>query len=137
MAPYMKSLLLVAAIVVAMSEGGEAWKIRFAPLTVQIQNGLSQNQDLTLHCKSKDDDLGEHTLQNKATYEFKFWPRFFVRTTLFFCSFRWPSDTSLHYFDIYVEDRDWGCDPCTWNIEESGPCQNKCFPWNSPSPKSQ
>ncbi|XP_028772384.1 S-protein homolog 2-like [Neltuma alba] len=135
--PSMKSLLLVLAMVV-MVGGGKAWIIKAPKVTVKIQNGLSQNQDLTLHCKSKDDDLGEHTLQNKASYKFSLRPRFFIHSTLFFCSFWWPSNTSLHYFDIYVEDRDWWCNLCAWTISESGACiydeltrQTDCYPWNS------
>ncbi|KAF7821939.1 S-protein-like protein 5-like [Senna tora] len=75
-------------------------------VTVLIWNGLTPPQDLTLHCKDKHHDLGEHTLKYGEVYEFKFIPNIFWYATLYFCSFKWPSDPSLHHFDIYDQERD-------------------------------
>ena len=133
--PYMKSLFLLLSIVLVF-EGGTTKIQAFPKVTVQIINELSNNQDLTLHCKSKEDDLGEHTIKKEEVYSFRFRPRSFFGTTLFFCNFVWPADTSSHYFDIYDEDRD-VCKACTWRIYESGPCidnngrgRTQCYPWN-------
>lgn len=38
---------------------------------VQITNRLENGMDLTLHCESKDDDLGEHVLHKDESYNFQ------------------------------------------------------------------
>ena len=40
--------------------------------TVQIFNNLDQQNKLTVHYKSSDDDLGAHVLLNNQSYTFKF-----------------------------------------------------------------
>ncbi|KAK3221095.1 hypothetical protein Dsin_015065 [Dipteronia sinensis] len=57
---------------------------------LSIENNMGSGVDLTLHCKSKDDDLGEHKLPNSGKYMFQFRPNYWG-TTLFFCSFAWPN----------------------------------------------
>ncbi|CAJ2653666.1 unnamed protein product [Trifolium pratense] len=104
---------------------------------VNIVNSLEGNLDLTLHCKSKDDDLGAHLLHHGGNFGFSFNPKFPIGTTLFFCSFQWNGE-KLHYFDIFISG-DYGradCDYCNWSIFKPGPCRNRdpmqrvCFPWN-------
>jgi len=47
-------------------------------------------ENITLHCKSKDDDLAFHTLEFLRNYMFSFKPTLIPwQTTLFFCSFAW------------------------------------------------
>ncbi|KAF7820250.1 S-protein-like protein 5-like [Senna tora] len=114
-------ILLGTLVVIAMlSSHGKA---QFTPLKVRVEiiNSLTQPQDLTLHCKDKHHDLGEHTLRTGEMYSFKFKPNFIVKATLYFCGFRWSSDPSLHHFDIYDERRDY-CSRCTWKIMETGAC---------------
>lgn len=41
-------------------------------LTVRISNAVGDNTDLTVHCKSKDDDLGDHVLHSGESFEFHF-----------------------------------------------------------------
>ncbi|RZC10277.1 hypothetical protein D0Y65_010861, partial [Glycine soja] len=61
---------------------------------------------------------------------------FLQNTTLYFCRFAW--DGAVHYFDIYVQDRDLCCvgdNQCSWKIYETQPCEIKlrsreCFQWN-------
>ncbi|XP_028772368.1 S-protein homolog 5-like [Neltuma alba] len=114
-----------------MCKGG---KSGFFPskTTVQIINGLPKHQDLTVHCKDKHHDLGEHTLKFGETYEFKFKPPPMINVTLYFCSFWWPSISYARYFDIYKQERD-QCSVCTWKVVEYGPCLfGVCYPWNPP-----
>ena len=101
---------------------------------VRVTNVLDGKLDLTLHCKSKDDDLGAQHLRYGETYEFSFHPSWFV-VTQFFCTFRWQG--ACHWFDIYIEDRDVNaCTDCNWNVKQSGPCRIRpskepiCYPWN-------
>lgn len=101
--------------------------------TVRVTN--HESRTLTLHCKSKDTDLGVHQLSQNSFFEFKFQPNVFIMNTLFFCSFEW-SDQPLKYFDIYIEKRDVKvCKFCSWNARLDGPCMelksySKCYPWN-------
>ncbi|KAJ4835132.1 hypothetical protein Tsubulata_041542 [Turnera subulata] len=98
-------------------------------------------QVLTVHCKSKDDDLGVKQLSPSQSFNFSFraraWP---FGQTLFFCKFSWAGGSG--WYDIYSESRDG--ERCiddrhfSWNIKQNGPCLNKCenqtsvdcSPWN-------
>ena len=103
---------------------------------VKIHNSLEGSLDLTVHCKSKDDDLGVHLLHPGDNYGFSFNERIIFGNTLFFCSFIWNGE--LHYFDIYQggDLSKTNCDYCNWNIFKLGPCRISkhgdpiCFPWN-------
>lgn len=106
---------------------------------VLIINNLSGGLDLTVHCKSKNDDLGFHLLPPQGQYQFTFRPKFLWRTTLFFCSFQWNG--GFHYFDIYDQKRDMDvCRNCMWSIVQDGPCRfsdsrkvfDLCEKWNPP-----
>ncbi|KAL6194523.1 hypothetical protein ACLB2K_035605 [Fragaria x ananassa] len=88
------TMVLMLLLLFAMAVSGEdstlaLRKRRF----VNITNDLWSGVDITVHCKSGDDDLGEHTLPHGVTYGFNFRPRTFPATTLFFCSFRFQSLT--------------------------------------------
>lgn len=100
---------------------------------VIITNGLDQN--LTLHCKSRDDDLGFHYVSPASNWDFRFRTSFFD-STLFFCSFQWSNQ--FHYFDVYDHVRDGKrCKrECPWTVGPTGLClygTGKCYEWNKPS----
>ncbi|KAF8118187.1 hypothetical protein N665_0006s0180 [Sinapis alba] len=108
--------------------------------TVMITNTLGGGVKLTVHCKSKNDDLGVQTLAPDSTWSFKFTPAFFA-TTLFFCNFKWGRES--HWFDIYDDNRDGDnedhpCYLCSWKIYRSLVCKmdestgsfNLCYGWN-------
>ena len=89
---------------------------------VKITNALQANNQLTLHCKSGDDDLGVHKLALSDSYEFSFRPNLW-QSTLFYCSFQWPG--TFHYFDIYIDKRDRNnCvnTLCSWYVREQNIC---------------
>jgi len=103
---------------------------------VNIVNSLEDNLNLTIHCKSADDDLGSHLLHHGDSYGFKFLNDFFADTQ-FFCSFQWEGE--FKWYDIYIASRDSNkCYICNWYIQKSGPCRvlypegsgSECFPWN-------
>ncbi|KEH27013.1 putative plant self-incompatibility S1 [Medicago truncatula] len=87
---------------------------------------------MTVHCKSKNDDLGFHTIMFGQSYVFSFKPIVFpiFIATLFFCSFTWPQDPNLHYLDVYDAKND-DCRDCSWKINVDGGCLNgECRSFN-------
>ncbi|KAE9587755.1 putative plant self-incompatibility S1 [Lupinus albus] len=106
---FLFSLLSIASFVA----GSDGWWGSYTH--IYIKNGLDQSTPLTVHCKSKDDDLGVHVLKYDEEYKFQFEPSF-TQNTLFFCGFTW--DSNLHMFDIYDQDRD-----CKWSITRDHPCR--------------
>ncbi|XP_054791560.1 uncharacterized protein LOC129302533 [Prosopis cineraria] len=98
--------------------------------TVQIVNTLAHHEDVTIHCKDKHNDLGEHVLKFREMFEFRFKPNPFLKVTLYFCSFWWPILSEPHYFDIYIQERD-TCTVCNWHVNYYGPCLfGVCYPWH-------
>ncbi|MBA0635711.1 hypothetical protein Godav_025967 [Gossypium davidsonii] len=84
-------------------------------------NGLSQDQTLLVHCKSKDDDLGIHNLTVGSEFTWKFRPRFFGGT-LFWCYMTYDN---LHAsFKAFWDNQalynlcDWGT--CFWIAKDDG-----------------
>ncbi|XP_021607741.1 S-protein homolog 5 [Manihot esculenta] len=83
--------------------------------TVNITNNLGANIELNVHCKSKNDDLGQQQIPYKDFWYFKFRPNFWG-TTLFYCSMNWEQIS--HWFNIYVDARDNPkCIICQWSIQ--------------------
>merc|ERR1711924_213226 len=56
--------------------------------TVKITNDVGNGLDVTVHCKSKDNDLGAHKLKPNGVYEFGFRPNSWG-TSKYFCHFEW------------------------------------------------
>lgn len=85
---------------------------------------------LNVHCKSKDDNLGIHTLNFGGLYKFSFKPQFIpIRPTLFSCNFTWPQNPNIFHLDVYNQKHN-KCHDCTWEIYGFGACLNQdCRPW--------
>ena len=113
----MKSLMLLCMFMLVWSNS-----FGLPHVKVSITNNLEGNEDLNIHCKSKDDDLGQHLLHINQTFDWGFKPKFFGNT-LFFCSFQWEKNPLLS-FDAYDERRDLGyCEDCHWYIHKDAPCR--------------
>ncbi|KAF8009002.1 hypothetical protein BT93_J0098 [Corymbia citriodora subsp. variegata] len=97
---------------------------------VQIYNSLPA--ELTIHCKSGDDDLGVQHIPQGGSWQFDFKPNLFCKT-LFFCSMQWLDQ--FHYFDIYDAKRDYDqcLNKCEWFVKPTGPCLygGDCGQWKS------
>ncbi|AEC06001.1 Plant self-incompatibility protein S1 family [Arabidopsis thaliana] len=75
-------LLIIIALSVGSNNGSKLWPKN----QLHFRNSFSRNYDvLTVHCKSKDDDLGIHTVARSYEYNFKFEDSVFGRTE-FFCT---------------------------------------------------
>ncbi|ONI27005.1 hypothetical protein PRUPE_1G062300 [Prunus persica] len=85
---------------------------------VQITNNLDPNTtDLTIHCKSADDDLGVHVLHHQEFYRWDFKINLFGGTQ-FWCSFQWLNQ--FHWLDVFIEET-FNCRDCKWIISNDGP----------------
>jgi hypothetical protein len=113
-------LLLLWLVLFMTSLNGVAAWAKHDRVFVNISNEVGGGLDLTFSCKSKDDDIGKHTLVPHAYFVFNFKPNFWG-TTLFSCSFDW---TNNHYtFDIYKFSRDQKKGPnYLWQIRTTGAC---------------
>ena len=102
-------------------------KVYTAPLTkwkVTITNQLSRGQTLLVHCKSKDNDLGDHTLQVGQNFSWKFKVNFFS-TTLFWCNLRTSSNKHVSIEVFWPEKHDWlgyrcAYTTCNWDARDNG-----------------
>ncbi|KAI4304581.1 hypothetical protein MLD38_040068 [Melastoma candidum] len=86
---------------------------------VQIYHNVSGGESFVVHCKSKDDDLGQHTFGPGQMYEFKFHSHI-LGHTLFYCGFSVGDFKGV--FDIYDHYRDiYRCPTyCRWYVIETG-----------------
>lgn len=107
------------------------WRDTIITMTNCIGNKGKSGPPLTVHCKSKQDDLGSHMVPFKQDYHFKFQTNIW-KSTLFFCSFQW--NNQFKHFDIFDAPRDQDiCYLCNWTIKADGACRlgkkHQCFPW--------
>ncbi|PON69213.1 Self-incompatibility protein [Parasponia andersonii] len=92
-----------------------------AKVHVRVVNQLGNGQSMILHCRSRDDDLGNVVLEDGKEMEWSFSVNF-LGTTLFYCDVRWglSSSTSSNWysFDAYDEGRDYArCrSECRWRV---------------------
>ncbi|KAM7488392.1 hypothetical protein LguiB_025876 [Lonicera macranthoides] len=69
---------------------------------VDVMNGLPPNSPpLIVHCKSKDDDFGNHTLARWGYFYWRFRPAF-IASTLYWCNWYWGSKHAK--FNVYDHD---------------------------------
>lgn len=131
--------ILLILVVLLYSSGYSLQSTPFEKVKVQITNDMDPSTELDLHCKSKDDDLGIHTLQKGQSYSFKFRVNLFQRT-LFFCNFRWKLKGGVlnNWLNIYEATGPKGeCSDCNWKVYTDSACLNttvtksavQCFPY--------
>ncbi|KAH0993632.1 hypothetical protein GBA52_005115 [Prunus armeniaca] len=131
MSPSQRNVVMPLLVILLLTTSSVGGAFNFPKHTaVRITNLLENNVDLTVHCKSNDNDLGEHTIRPREEYEFDFKTNIFG-TTLFFCGFKWSNE--FHWFDVFRTARD-DCSSCFWSIIEAGPClygvDGICYQWN-------
>jgi hypothetical protein len=109
---------------------------KHTPKTVKITNMVGDGYHgyvLTIHCKSKDDDLGAQVVQPDHVYTFKFTPNFWG-STLYSCNFRWKDESYNHNIYDYGRDKHSGPD-YDWEIGTESACLHKkdsttdCYHW--------
>ncbi|MCL7023497.1 hypothetical protein MKW94_010571 [Papaver nudicaule] len=109
-----ESLILLSVVIFAVfvrgCSCGRFSKPRILkPVHATITNYLVDGADLHIHCRSKDNDLGEQTLANNAQFSWTFKVNVMF-STLFWCDM-WYNDVNgiqvTGKFDIYKAQRDW------------------------------
>ncbi|XVF84706.1 hypothetical protein PTKIN_Ptkin17bG0059500 [Pterospermum kingtungense] len=96
------------------------FRLRFK---VHILNGFADNANpLIIHCHSRNDDLGQHTLWKGQEFRFKFCLHL-LKFTHFVCSFKWGSK-SLDQFSVfrnfYEGNTCKATGNCFWKASEDG-----------------
>ncbi|KAI3831113.1 hypothetical protein MKX03_017217 [Papaver bracteatum] len=98
----------------------------FNKKTVTVQNDIYPDITLKIHCKSSEDDLGEHTLDYKQSFYWKFNVNF-LQSTKFKCYSSWydPAEERDHIMEFFAYDtwRDYNVyckDDCFWSIHQYG-----------------
>jgi len=100
-------LVLMDSAIVALS----------SPATVNIYNQVGGT--IRLHCKSKDDDLGEHTLLDGQHFGWGFTPNFWG-TTLYYCDFVWGAKTAEGVVVYDDGSTKLECTHCVWQVHKDG-----------------
>ncbi|EEF44311.1 S-protein homolog 21 [Ricinus communis] len=91
---------------------------------VHVMNGLSSNENpLYIHCQSRDDDLGDHTLNVGGDFNFKFRIKLIGPNTWFSCDMVWGS--KHQHVDVFrqkVEGPMCCADgnSCYWRAQDDG-----------------
>ncbi|XP_059631275.1 S-protein homolog 5-like [Cornus florida] len=96
---YLQKIIVIALLYIVLWEAS----IVSGKTTVRITNVLGFGTNLTIHCKSKNDDLGTHVIPSKAYYEWSFEPNFML-TTLYYCNMKWMNNDE--FVDAYDANRD-------------------------------
>nr|DAD24551.1 TPA_asm: hypothetical protein HUJ06_026015 [Nelumbo nucifera] len=96
----------------------------YKKIQVVLYNMLEPGKNLHVHCKSKDDDLGDHVIGYYQNYTWSFHDNLFS-STLFWCRMDWTrtgGSTVSGSFEIYHAKRDlYRCSSfCAWGIREDG-----------------
>ncbi|XP_057958529.1 S-protein homolog 5-like [Malania oleifera] len=118
MSPFKSSLL--ALVLLALSMHGFPHVVR-AKIHVNVTDSLGAASDpMTLHCQSKDNDLGPHNLSDGQFFSWHFELNFWG-TTLFFCRVDWQD--KFLYFNAYdYKNHPFQCDNnlCDWHVQPDG-----------------
>ncbi|CAH8300737.1 unnamed protein product [Eruca vesicaria subsp. sativa] len=123
--------LYVASLIMVLLFGPSHELPPFWPATTVTMTNKLGGPLLTVHCKSKENDLGVHMVAANTDYFFTFQPNIW-KSTLFFCSFQW--NNQVKQFDIFdaMRDQDDGYKQ-NWTIRLYGPCKLgkkvNCFLW--------
>ncbi|KAI3880739.1 hypothetical protein MKX03_016672 [Papaver bracteatum] len=103
-------------------DGSTIWSKK----TVTVKNDIDPKIVLKIHCRSSEDDLGEHTLYYKEFFLWKFNVNVLMTTT-FSCDLSWHDPNKkkdqIVKFIAYKARRDWKVHclhDCSWSIRQDG-----------------
>lgn len=118
-APFI--LLAIVVHVLVLNQNCVNGDTGIPTFTVHIVNELPNNESLTIHCYSKDDDLGWHNFGVGGEFHWSFRLNIF-RRTLFACDVQWIQGR-VHFNAFYVKEKfekKCGFKDCSWRARGDG-----------------
>ncbi|KAF5185933.1 S-protein-like protein [Thalictrum thalictroides] len=117
-----RTFLLVSLVLIVYNCAPAACaNIQWAHNYVEIHNDLAHQTPLTLHCRSKDDDLGVHVIRYGDNQNWRFSHNIWG-STLFWCSMEWTeprTKRTVHgSFDVYSPTI--VCGDCIYSVRQDG-----------------
>lgn len=111
-------LLIILPLLLVQFQGSLGREASYTRV-VNITNELGSEIGLTIHCKSENNDLGEHNLPFLSWFSWSFKSDLFL-TTDFYC-YMWWNNVSGN-FDVYKASRDDErcASKCWWRITTIG-----------------
>lgn len=112
----------VSAVMVALMVLSLCSQVVSQEVHASVKNRLGNGKNITLHCQSKDDDLGPQNVTDGSDFGWDFSVNV-VRTTLFYCDMDWENVKKYQYhFDAYDFSRDFvRCqNQCSWLASAEG-----------------
>lgn len=123
---FVSSLVLILTITgkQCLASTNTKYQRPFSKWRVAIVNQLSSNQNLFVHCKSKDNDLGDHYVPVEQNFQWEFRENAFS-TTLFWCTLKTPTNLHASFEVFWREQHDWlsyRCNytACIWVARDNG-----------------
>ncbi|EXC19888.1 hypothetical protein L484_017865 [Morus notabilis] len=115
----MEAVILLVMMMMMMSLWGPLVVVS-GKVEASIKNRLGSGKNMTVHCQSKDDDLGLRTVPYDDAFSWEFGVNA-GGTTLFYCVLGWES-VGNYQFDAYSFGRDRvRCETrCEWLISVEG-----------------
>ncbi|CAL1410410.1 unnamed protein product [Linum trigynum] len=128
------SLLLLSTLLAASIE---------AKKVLVLENDVEGVQNITIHCRSNEDDLGVHVLEPHQSFQRELLNSLFI-PNLYYCRFDWGGDA--HWLDLNDYRYECpictnvvlgGCEICRWSIKRNGSClatdnkgSQRCYNWH-------
>ncbi|MFS8004762.1 putative plant self-incompatibility S1 [Helianthus anomalus] len=110
---------------------------------VHINSDIIDDDSVTVHCRSKDEDLGTRVLRSpNLEFEWSFCDNIGL-TTLFYCHFWWKNfeqtfDVFNHKLSRWCNENKKEGNTCNWEIKDDGfylyenhTTWQRLYPWNS------
>lgn len=108
----MKKQCVVLLVLLCLAVLEETKAAELAKWQIHVVNRLSNGQILLVHCKSKDNDLGEHKLSVGSEFNWRFKVNFW-NTTLFWCYLQKPNGLHSSFEAFWIESTSvWLYDMC-------------------------
>nr|DAD24553.1 TPA_asm: hypothetical protein HUJ06_026017 [Nelumbo nucifera] len=105
---FMPVVAMAMIIVLSLSHSSVVSGAFYSQIEVTLVNILEPGKILHVHCKSRDDDLGDHYIPYSQSWYWSFYDNLFD-TTLFWCKMDWNKTGGPMVsgsFEIYHARRD-------------------------------